>query len=76
MKCFRKAGILKDAIMDVVVRAYDTEDDLFLKSDACMELQNLIEKTMPSEQRCSLAEYLHGEEEVSVCVDKDGMLTF
>ena len=27
---------------------------------------------MPSEQRCSLGEYLHGEEEVSVCVDKDG----
>ena len=42
LKCFRKAGILKDAKMDVVVRAYD---DPFLESDACMELQNLIEKT-------------------------------
>ena len=68
LKCFRKAGILKDATMEVVVHAYDTEDDPFLESDACMELQNLIEKTMPSEQRCSLAEYLHGEKEVSASV--------
>ena len=27
---------------------------------------------MPSEQRCSLAEYLSGEEGVPVCVDMDG----
>lgn len=33
-----------------------------------MDLQNLLEKTMPLEQRCSLTEYLHGEE-VPVCVD-------
>ena len=71
-KCFRKAGVLQDATMDVVARAHDTEDDPFLESDACMELQNLLEKTMPSEQRCSLAEYLSGEEGVAVCVDMDG----
>lgn len=71
-KCFRKAGVLQGAMTDVVARAYDTEDDPFLESDACMELQNLIEKTMPSEQRCSLTEYLRGEEEVPVCVDMDG----
>ena len=50
--------------MDVVARTHDTEDDSFLESDACMELQNLLENTMPnSEQRCSLAEYLRGEED-------------
>ena len=46
-KCSRKAGVLQDATMDVVARTHDTEDDPFLESDACMELQNLLEKTMP-----------------------------
>ena len=56
--------------MDVVARTHDTEDDPFLESDACMELQNLLEKTMPnSEQRYSFAEYLRGEEEVPVRID-------
>ena len=41
-KCFRKAGVLQDAMMDVVARAYDTKDDPFLESDVCMELQNLL----------------------------------
>ena len=66
-KCFRKVGVLQDATVDVVARAHDTKDDPFLESDACM-----FEKTMPSEQRCSLAEYLSGEEGVPVCVDMDG----
>lgn len=57
--------------MDVVRRAQDDEDP-FLELDECMELQNLIEETIPSEQSCSLVEYLHGEEEVPVCVDMDG----
>ena len=57
--------------MDVVARAHD-EDDPFLESDACMEVQNLLEKTIPSDQRCSVAEYLSGEEGVPVCVDMDG----
>jgi hypothetical protein len=37
-----------------------------------MELQTLIEKTMPSEQRCSPSEYLFGEEEVAVSKDTFG----
>ena len=53
------------ATMDVVARAHDTKDDPFLESDACM-----FGKTMPSKQRCSLAEYLSGEG-VPVCVDMD-----
>ena len=72
-KCFRKAGVLQAATMDVVARTHDTEDDPFLESAACMELQNLLEKTMPnSEQRCSLAEYMRGEEVIPVRVDMDG----
>ena len=62
----QKECVLQDATMDVVARAHDTKDDPFLESDACM-----FEKTMPSEQRCSLAEYLSGEG-VPVCVDMDG----
>ena len=59
--------------MDVVARTHDTEDDDFLESDTCMELQNLLEKTLRnSEQRCSLTEYLRGEEVVPVRVDMDG----
>ena len=69
----QKGCVLQDTTMDVVARTHDIEDDPFLESDACMELQNLLEKTMPnSEQRCSLAEYLRGEEEVPVRVDMDG----
>ena len=72
-KCFRKAGVLQDATMDVVARTHDTEDYPFLESDACMELQNFLEKTMPnSEQRCFLAEYMRGEQVVPVRVDMDG----
>ena len=33
-KCFRKVGVLQDAMMDVVARAHDTKDDPFLESDA------------------------------------------
>ena len=36
--------------MDVVARTHDTEDDPFLESNACMELQNLLEKTMPNSE--------------------------
>ena len=64
----QKGCVLQDATMDVVARAHDTKDDPFLESDACM-----FEKTMPSEQRCSLAEYLSGKG-VPVCVDGWGRL--
>ena len=57
--------------MDVVAHAHN-EDDPFLESDACMELQNLLEKTVLSDQRCSIVDYLNGEEGVPVCVDMDG----
>ena len=50
----------------------DDDEDPFIVSDECMELQYLIEKTIPSEQSCSVTEYLHREEEIPVCVDIDG----
>ena len=46
MKCFRKAGILHDS------------KDPYVEADQCMELQHLIDQTLPSEQSCSAAEYL------------------
>ena len=71
-KCFRKAGILQHDTMDVVMHAQDDDEDPFIVSDECMELQYLIEKTIPSEKSCSVTEYLHSEEEIPVCVDIDG----
>lgn len=46
-KCFRKAGAL-DASMDVVSCA--EEDDPFLEIDASLELQELIDHTVNSEE--------------------------
>ena len=69
-KCFRKASILQHDTMDVAMRAQDDDEDPFIVSDECMELKYLIEKTIPSEQSCSVT--LHSEEEIPVCVDIDG----
>lgn len=69
-KCFRKAGVLQDNTVNVMC-AQDS-DDPFLEMDACLELQNLIKKTVPPEQSCSLVEYLCGEDEIPVCMDIDG----
>ena len=57
--------------MDVVAHAHN-EGDPFLETDACMEFQNLLEKTLPFDQRFSIVDYLNGEERVPVCVDIDG----
>ena len=67
MKCFRKAGILRDDMSDIVTRMHDSEDP-FVEADECMELQHLIDQTLSSEQSCSAAEYLSAEDEVPVCV--------
>ena len=36
-----------------------------------MEVQSLIEKTMPAGGRCDLDEYLHGDDDLPVCMDLD-----
>ena len=76
-KCFRKAGVLQDATMDVVAH---THHDMILKmilfwSQMHAWSSRIFSRKLclyNSEQRCSLAEYLRGEEEVPVRVDMDG----
>ena len=52
---------------DIVTRLHDSEDP-YVEADECMELQHLIDQTLPSEQSCSAAKYLSAEDEVPVCV--------
>ena len=65
-KCFRKAGVL-DASIDVV-----EENDPFLEIDASLELQELIDQTVNSEERCMIAEYVNGDSDLPVCMDVHG----
>ena len=48
IKCFRKAGILRDDMSDIVTHLHESIDseDAFIEVDECMELQ----QTLPSEQ--------------------------
>ena len=70
-KCFRKAGVLNTS-MEVVTRGLDEDnDDPFLESDACVELQGLIDRTMTTEESCAVNEYLSGDDDLPVCVDLD-----
>ena len=68
-KCFRKASVL-DASMDVVSRA--EEDDPFLEIDASLELQELINHTVSSDQCCGIDEYVNGDSDLPVCMDIHG----
>ena len=67
-KCFRKAGILNT---DLDVISVGVEDDPFLEADLRIEVQSLIEKTMPAGGRCDLDEYLQGDDDLPVCMDLD-----
>ena len=69
-KCFRKAGILTSN-MDVVSAGLDKDDDPFSECDLRQEIESLIDKTMPSDGKCTLKEYLEGDNELQVCMDKD-----
>ena len=69
-KCFRKAGAL-DSSMDIVTRGFEENDeDPFIDSDLLM-LQTLIDKTKLAQENCTLDEYLHGDDDLPVCVDID-----
>ena len=69
-KCFRKAGIL-DSSMDIVTRGFEEDDeDPFIDSDLLM-LQTLIDKTKLAQENCTIDEYLHGDDDLPVCVDID-----
>lgn len=69
-KCFRKAGILTSD-MDVVLAGLDENDDPFSECDLRQEIESLIDKTMASDGRCTLKEYLEGDNDLQVCMDKD-----
>ena len=67
-KCFRKAGILTSE-MDVV--SADLDEDPLSECDLQHELESLIDKTMPSDGRCTVKEYLERDNDLQVCMDKD-----
>ena len=69
-KCFRKAGILTSE-MDVVSAGLDEDDDPFSECDLQQELESLIDKTMPSDGRCTVKEYLERDNDLQVSMDND-----
>ena len=64
----RKAGVW-DTPMDVISRGID--ENPFLAADVHLELLGLIEKTMNTQEKCTVDEYLNGDNDLSVCVDFD-----
>ena len=69
-KCFRKAGILT-ANMSLISTPI-TDTDPFLECDLEEELHDLIEQSMPSSVQCSVREYIQGDDNIEVCLDKGG----
>ena len=63
-KCFRKARILNDNLCDL-----DTEDNPFLEAKMRMEVQSLVDKTMPTDRKCNADEYLNGDDFLPVCME-------
>jgi len=51
-RCFRKAGIL-NANLDIISCDLEEEDNPFLEANIHMEVQSLIEKTVPTDGRCN-----------------------
>ena len=74
-KCFRKAGILDS--LEVISSPHMQTDsvDPFLEVDEQMEsMKNLMERTMPDGQRCSVEDYLKGDDDLPICTDLDSNL--
>ena len=56
----------------VVTRgAEDEDDDPFQDLDANTDMQDLIARVMPTQDLCSLEEYINGDESLPVCVEMD-----
>jgi hypothetical protein len=70
-KCFRKAGILQEE-MDVIARVTEVNIDPFVKAGEGIALQKLIDRTMDPEHACQAVEYVHGDDDLAVCVDLGG----
>ena len=73
MKCFKKAGIL-NADLDVISCELGGDDDPFLDADMHMEVQSLIEQTMPANEHCHVEEYLNDDLPVCMETNRDGRL--
>lgn len=81
-KCFRKAGILDKSFM-VATREYEDKDPFDeLDSVQCAsgdqeqsshsELEDLIHQLdMPAEIKCSVSEYVNGDNDLSTCAGQD-----
>ena len=70
-KCFRKAGILNDSLDVITCPIMADDSHPFLEVDERLEIQSLIDKTMPTGKGCSVEEYLKGDNDLSVCTDFD-----
>lgn len=46
-------------------------EDYFLESDVCIELQGLIDTTMTGYEMFSVKEHFHGDSNIPVCSDLD-----
>jgi len=66
----QKCCIICDVVSDIVTGRYKSmgTEDPFAEADEYIELQHLINQTLPSENSCSVAEYLYAKDEVPVCV--------
>ena len=67
-KCFRKAGLLNDQL-SAVTSGTNVEEDPF--EDVDVQLQDLISRSMSSNNICSVDEYINGDNCLSVCDDFD-----
>ena len=69
-KSFKKAGILTSN-MDVVTTSLEDDIDPFSECDLQARMECLIDKTMPADGRCTLKEYLEGDNELQVYASDD-----
>ncbi|XP_065831030.1 tigger transposable element-derived protein 4-like [Oscarella lobularis] len=76
VKCFRKSGMLSEALVAVSRETGDVFDDLDFESDSdaadhALELKEMISQTFPASQFCSADEYVNAEDDLPVCREFD-----
>lgn len=49
----------------------DPFDDLDTLDSSSGELEDLVHQLMPAEERCSVSEYIYGDNDLSVCSEQD-----
>ena len=67
----QKIGVLDDELNVVTCGADSQDNEPFLDLDASTQLQELMVKALPSEDICSINEYISGEGSLSVCLGMD-----